>query len=270
MDGTNFNHLMASCFQQMGEVDLMLDMEVIPKRGKELPVSETLVKRLKERYGNRFVDLVMGDALYMAEGFINACKEDCGIDVLVKTDEVSLNIIKEAIALFQCAQIQPQKFREVEIQEGVDTKRCCSYKICAASGFHHEGIDRELKIAYVEEHYLKTKKETSFFSITTMTSLKALDMRNLGHERWSIETNGFNEQCDTKHLYSHKEIAQTAVILILFIAFNVFNLFMVIFDYKRDILPLYGAVKLTKKFFVMAPLVGEFCFYYQVNCLLPM
>ena len=190
----------------------------------------------------------------MASGFINVCKEECGIDVLVKTTEIDLNIVKSALSLFACARVCREKFPQVEILEGCDAQRNCSYKIFCARGFKHKGIDRELKIAWVEEFYFKKKRQESFSVITTMLELKALDMRELGHRRWSIENNGFkelNEQCNTKRIFSHQETAQCAVILILFIAFNLFNLFTAEIDYERDIRPVYGGVTLTKNFFVM-------------------
>jgi hypothetical protein len=257
IDGSKFGSVMASCFQQLGKVSIMLDLERIPKLGKELESSESLLLRLTNRYGRKFVDLLLLDGLYFAPCFINKSLKDCGIDVLIKMKEEAnkrnkLNIIEDAKELFK----NYDKFKgDIEYKEGFDKERMCSYKVWACEGLTFEGVEKTFKVAYVEEEYPKRKedKEERFSVATTMEELSALDMRELGHERWGVEiTDGFkelNEQCNTKHIFSHDPHAQIVVLLILFIAYNLFQLFNSTIDYEKDIRPVFGGVKLTKRFF---------------------
>ena len=46
IDGSQFGALMASCFAEIGPVCLLGGLEKIPKRGKELPASEQLLRKL--------------------------------------------------------------------------------------------------------------------------------------------------------------------------------------------------------------------------------
>ncbi len=40
---------------------MMVDLEEIPKRGKELPASYAPLRRCHEKYGYGFVDVIPGD-----------------------------------------------------------------------------------------------------------------------------------------------------------------------------------------------------------------
>jgi len=51
VDGTCFGSYMASCLEIVGPSALLIDMEPIPKRGKELPASSTLLRRVKTALG---------------------------------------------------------------------------------------------------------------------------------------------------------------------------------------------------------------------------
>jgi len=65
LDGSSFGRFQASCFEVVGPVSLMVDLEPIPKTGKELPSSYALLRRLTTVFGSAFVDLILGDGLYI-------------------------------------------------------------------------------------------------------------------------------------------------------------------------------------------------------------
>jgi len=64
IDGSGLGRLLASCFEIVDPVSLIVDLEPMEKRGKELPAGYALLRRLKAKMGTGFVDLILGDVLY--------------------------------------------------------------------------------------------------------------------------------------------------------------------------------------------------------------
>ena len=66
------------------DVDTVIDIH--PCRfGKELAAARNLLNGLRVESGLNFVDIIVGDALYMSKEHIRECKEDFECDVLVKS-----------------------------------------------------------------------------------------------------------------------------------------------------------------------------------------
>ena len=76
IDGSGFGRLLASCFEIVGPVSLMVDLQPYEKRGKELPASYALLRRLKAKLGEGFVNLILGDGLYLNAPFFNLCLDE--------------------------------------------------------------------------------------------------------------------------------------------------------------------------------------------------
>ena len=225
IDGSSFGRLLASCFEIVGPVSLMVDLEPMEKRGKELPASYALLRRLKAKLGEGFVNLILGDGLYLNAPFFNLCLDELKCEVLVKTDDTSLRIIQHASSLFEA---KDDPAFDIVTVCGVDTMRMRSYQITMAHGFFHQGIDVPLTVAKVEEVITSTGEVITFWVVTTATSLTPEELRELAHWRWDVENNGFkaaNQTVVTKRIYSHDSHAQTAVLLILFIVCNLLFLF---------------------------------------------
>jgi len=247
IDGSQFGRLMASCFAEIGSVCLMGGLEEIPKRGKELPASEQLLRKLLARFGPRWVDLVLLDGLYVAQGFLRVCLEECHIDFLIKTQEVGLTIIQDAMGIFRNYRTYAQ---DIERIEGADAERMVSYQVYALEGFFLEGVDASIKEAWVQEEDLRTGEQRVFWVLTSLVELTATEMRELAHWRWDIENNGFkslNNLVHTKHLYAHDLHAAEAMTLILFIAGNLLQLFLAQLT-RVEIEALFGKMKVTRRF----------------------
>jgi hypothetical protein len=163
IDGSKFGHFFASAFQVLGKVNLWLNLKVIPKWGKELPISKELLRELKVEFEEGFIDIILGDGLYVDKDFFNLCKKELKAEAVIKTTEESLNIIQDAKGLFLS-----ENFREeIEYREGVDEERLCHYKVYCCGGFYHEGVDFPLKVAFVQEDYLKEDKKEEFYVVST-------------------------------------------------------------------------------------------------------
>ena len=204
VDGTCWGGRYASAVEILGKPPVVIDFEPAPGQGHELATSETLLRRAVESFGKGFVDIVLGDGLYITQGMLRLCRNDLGTHLLVKTQELDgLNILKDAEALFGAGR---EFGSDVEHRSGIDLVRNLRYEVWAARGFRHEGFEEELKVARVVTEPLKgeAKRET-FWIITTDLNLSAEDMRELAHLRWWIENQGFralNEAMNSKHVWT--------------------------------------------------------------------
>ena len=247
IDGSCFGRFMASCFAEIGSVCLMGGLEAIPKFGKELPSSQRLLRRLLARFGPRWVDLLLLDGLYVAQGFLRVCLEECHVDFLIKTQEAGLDIIQDAMGLFRNYGAYAH---DIEYVQGTDAKRMVSYRVYALGGFFLEGVKASIKVAWVQEEDLRSGKQVEFWVLTSLEELTARQMRELAHWRWDIENNGFksfNCLVHTKHIYSHDLHAAEAMALILLIAGTVLQLFLSHVG-REELEAFFGKVKLTRVF----------------------
>jgi hypothetical protein len=226
IDGSGFGRLLASCFEIVGPVSLMVDLEPMDKRGKELPSSYVLLRRLLSVFGKGFVDLILGDGLYLNAPFFNLCLDELGTDVLVKTDDTTRCIIADAMGIFQSADMFTDG---ITTASGVDTPRMCAYQVMATDGFTLEGVEANLTVAWVRETNIRTGEQTEFWVITSISGLTPEELRELAHWRWDVENNGFkhlNQTVVTKRIYSHNPVAQAACLLILFAVCNLLQIFI--------------------------------------------
>lgn len=245
IDGSCFGKLRASCFAQLGAICLMADFERFDKQGQELEASTRLLERLCTRFGKGFVDLILLDGLYMAQGFIRTAL-DQGIDVLIKTDEETLDIIQDARGLLLH---ENAKTFGVQIVAGTDEKRLRTYEVRVLGGLFHKGVKAPFQVAYVQEQEIKTDKAYAFSVLTTRTDLTPNQVRELAHGRWDEENNGFkamNHLGHTKHLYAHDPTAQQAVIFILMTVANLLQLFDASIP-DETVYRLLGKLKRTKR-----------------------
>ena len=87
----------------------------------------------------------------------------------MKTDDTSLLIIQDAMALFANAELFSEKLEQLS---GVDAcgrrrsciarLRMCDYQVIMTSGFQMAGIDVPLSVAWVVEEDLRTQKQDQF------------------------------------------------------------------------------------------------------------
>ena len=224
VDGTCWGKQYASAVEILGDPPVVLDFQRAPGEGHELAASATVLRRVFEEFGKGFVDIVLGDGLYITQEMMRLCREDLGTHLLVKTKELgTLLILQDAEALFSAS---GEMARGVERMEGVDVERDFRFRLWAARGFHHAEFEGELKVARVQTEPLKGKaKSETFWIVTTDPTLSGNDMRELAHRRWSIENHGFralNDAMNSKHVWTRgKNSAQTfeALMLLMLLSF---------------------------------------------------
>jgi len=223
VDGSQFGGFYGCVLQVLGEANLLLDIEPTTGKGKELPTSRILLQRAFDEYGSGFVDLFLLDGLYKDRKTINLILSK-GSHVLVKTTETRLNIIKDANGLFT----HWKKFPGVDYQKGFDVGRLCEYQVWSCGSFHLCGVKEDIKVAHVLEYYIKEDRHEDFWVLCSDEKLSGLQMREGGHIRWTIENNGFkalDDQTNCDHVYTHNVHTFLALMLMIFIGWNLLLLF---------------------------------------------
>jgi hypothetical protein len=222
VDGTMMGKREASVLELLGGHAAVLDVEPSAGRGHELAASEKVLRRACKRHDKGFVEILLGDGLYITERMLRLCRKGLGMHLLVKTQELgTLSILKDAEAIFTSAETRS----EVEYIAGRDAQRKLEYHVWAARGFHHGRFADPLKVARMRIRPLrgprKGKSET-WWIITTDETLTAAQMRELAHRRWSIENHTFralNGHVNSKHVWTRgADAAFTFEVLLLLMA----------------------------------------------------
>lgn len=233
VDGYDTGSGLASGLQILtGRSPFLVDADPYEKDGKELPASTALIQRAATRHGKGFVDLVLGDPLYVSGPFWTECRK-CGVHVLVKGETAKkedLLVLREARDL--CAAGGDSAL--VEHAQGTDAARGVTYEVSAVRGLKHDTYAGTVKVALVTETRLKPRSGkhanrpnvSVFWVITTDEDLTAEEMRELGHLRWTIENLGFrslNAHLGSKRTWTRgkcKKETFPVLLLLMFLAFN--------------------------------------------------
>ena len=238
VDGYDTGSGMASGLQILaGCSPFLVDAEPYDKDGKELPSSTALIQRAATRHGKGFVDLLLGDPLYVSGPFWTECRK-CGVHVLVKGETAKkegLLVLREARDLCAAGGDSPL----VERARGTDAARGVTYEVSAVRGLKHDTYAGTVKVALVTETQLKPRKGkhakrpnvSSFWVIVTDENLTADEMRELGHLRWTVENQGFrslNAHLGSKRTWTrgkYRKETFPVLLLLMFLAFNIANEF---------------------------------------------
>ena len=227
------------------EQRVILDLEPYENRGKELPASKRLLDRAGSLLPDVFLNLIMADGLYVTQYHFNQCLQR-GCDVLVKTKEKDLLIIKDADGCFDHYQDYADTIEHVT---GTDAERNKTFEIFRLGNFPMAGVKKLLNIARITETDIHTGESETYYVVTTRDDLVALEMRELSYLRWSIENIGFkllNSLCHSKHGYLKQKAACLNLLFLLITGFNTLLLFLT--SHRSECRQLFPGMKSTIKF----------------------
>jgi hypothetical protein len=206
----------------------MLDAETqLPGEG-EVATAMRLLTRVVENYPRAF-DVVVADALYAASTFFKLAIEKKK-DVVVVLKENCPELLKDAT---RCFSDQPPT-------QSWDTgKRKVE---CWDEGGFEAGPQSGQPLRVVKSHETKAPvrrqldkkvevETTTWFWMTTLSPHRASTAAvvALGHSRWCIENEGFNELAtrqQANHVYKHDPTAILNFWLISLLSFNIFQSFI--------------------------------------------
>lgn len=233
---TQYHHNHVTAQLVFHNFSLLLDIEPqLPGEG-EREAAQRLLKRILADYPRAF-DVVVADALYCCAPFINSVV-DSGKDIVVVAKDDRFDIVKDAERFFQ------NKPPDLVTKDKKVERQCWD-----DSGFLWQEVKCPLRVVKTVETKTirrqldgKVMQETSSWMwVTTLPTIRASTKTvvQIGHGRWKIENNGFNEMVNhwyADHVYKHDPAAIINFWLLCVMAFNIFRVF-----YLRNLKPVVQA-----------------------------
>jgi hypothetical protein len=193
-----YYHRAVGCQIVSSPVKSFLALEWLqPGEGEETAAVRLLAK-LPDLYGSRFFDILLLDALYAQTAVLDLL-EEIGWDAVISLKQNQRDLYQSAVRLF--ARRAPDA--GCTEQHG---GKCYQAQLWDTEGLPFSGEDpRPVRVVRSEEtvtenHYRQgqPKAESSsheWLWITTLDSqtFPAVQIRRLGHDRWKLENNGWNE-----------------------------------------------------------------------------
>jgi len=217
------------CAQLRGpDLSVVLDLEPIRPGEEEAAAALRLLGRMRRLYGPRFFDAVTVDAWYTKGPFIKAVQR-LGWGVIAVLKQERYDIYQEATALMAQAPARPWQWeeRQIELREVRDLP------------FTDPAIGT-MRVVQAHEQWSERRQpggqkttvaQQSFWRWLVSRELEGIPAQGIwrmGHARWGIENHVFNELTQHYHLEHcphHHPVAIVAWLLILMLAFNLFEWF---------------------------------------------
>jgi hypothetical protein len=205
--------------------EYLLDMELQRRGEDEVGTAKRLLKRVLKRYPRAF-DVVLADALYAVAPFINYLWARRKYSLIVLKQECRA-IYKDALGLMQTMEARVGEYRG---------RRCAWWDVGELGSW--DEVKMKMRVVRSEEHW-EVRRQTSkqldpqrseWMWVTNLPTTLASSQAvvRLGHRRWDIENQGFNELVNgwhTSHVYRHDPVAIEAFYLAAFLAYNLFQAF---------------------------------------------
>jgi len=229
---TQYYHRMAA-FQLVGEGwSLLVDAEPVKRGEDEVEAAMRLLERVIAAYPRAF-DVVIGDSLYAQGRFFNY--------VLSKGKHVMAVLKDKRRELWKDLQGLWSQMAPVEVHWRGATCQC--WDIENLSTWEQVSVPvrviRSVETRSVRRHISgKVEQQTTEWVWVTTLPVSRISTRAgvaLGHSRWTLENQGFNEMVNrwyADHVYRHHGTAILVMWLLAMLCLNVFLAF-----YRRNLKP---------------------------------
>jgi hypothetical protein len=223
---TQYYHRQVTAMLLSKDYPILLDAEMLRPGEDELGAARRLLERVLVNYPRAF-DVVLGDALYSdAKTYALIVRHHKDVLSVLKKNQESLLIDAEAIM----QQTQPV----LDHDDGE-----IWHQVHDVGGFEPwAGSKKELRVVRSRKRWqvrrqidgCKESQESHWMWTTTCTPQRATHQAVvvLGHARWDIENQGFNETVNrwhADHVYKHSTQAILNFWLMAMLAFNLFYTF---------------------------------------------
>ena len=209
-----------------GDRLFLLDCEIQRAGENEVGCATRLLKRVLKEYPRAF-EVVLGDGLYAQGPFFKMVEEHGKYSIAVLKDD-RRDLMGDAMGLF------------LQMQPVVSQKRKKHAQTWDMEGFTSwEGFGKAVRIVRsLETQTLRRRKSgqeerivRDWVWVTTLpqTMASTQTIVVLGHKRWAIENQGFNELVNAwhgDHIYKHDAGAIEAFWLTLLLAYNLYHAFV--------------------------------------------
>lgn len=228
---TQYYHRWAVAMLVGEGVEIFLDVEPQRPGESEVGAASRLLRRVHQRYPRAF-DVVLADALYAQRPFFREVLA-LGKDAMAVLKNEDQALVQEVRSL--CEIVPPKE------HTAGSTRRTCwdlSDLPWDADG-QMVRVVRSEETTTVRRQLTKEEEETfsSWMWVSTLSSSRASTRTviDLGHRRWAIENEGFNEGVNAwymDHVYHHEPRAMEVMLLLVMLAYNLLHIF-----YDRNLKP---------------------------------
>jgi len=207
---------------------VLLDLEMQRPGEGEIAAAERLFLRLLEN-GPRAFNVVAGDALYLDPRLCRLIR-DSNKDFIAVLKNENRALIQDFRALMEFQDGPPLQFE-------YNGKQCHCHDIEGFTSWTQ--LDAPVRVVRSEETRTVRRQLTKddeeqrseWLWATSLSKAKALThtVVRIGHGRWGIENEGFNElvhDWHADHVYHLNTNAITAILLLVFLAYNVFHVWL--------------------------------------------
>jgi hypothetical protein len=215
-----------------GDLSVMLDIEPVCPGEDELVAARRLIERAVKAYPRAF-DVVAGDGLYAnTEWFLFVLS--LGKDALAVLKENRPNLLDDARTRFEFlpgADLSEGKVqRQVWDFDGFTSWPDLAPQVRVVRSLETRTVRRQ------RDDQVETRT-SNWYWVTTHATLHARTAAvvHMGHDRWSIENQGFNELVNrwhADHVYKHHPTAILVFVLLALLCLNLFVAF-----YYRNLKP---------------------------------
>jgi hypothetical protein len=213
------------------KLSVILDLEPMRQGEEECAAALRLLARLRESYGPRFFDLLLVDAWYTKGPFLKAAVE-MGWPVISVLKQERYDIYREALALTQGppGHTIERAGRKVEIWDLRPMTFTDTYTEPVRVVRVRESWKERERIG--GQWVIKEKEENWIWIVAgDLDGYAAEVIRDLGHFRWKIENNAFNELTQAwrlTHCAHHHPVSLQVLLWIKIIAFTLFHAYAIL------------------------------------------
>ena len=216
-------------------LSVLLDVEPMRAGQEECAAALRLLRRMRQKYGARFLDLVVVDAWYTNGPFLKTVAEELGWPVVAVLKQERWDIYQEALTL-----TAGQPTQVVARGEGPNQRRVEIGDVGALR--FSDTYTAPVRVVRVRERWTErtqqgkewktVDKEQTWIGVVAgeLDGYDGAAIRDFGHLRWKIENNAFCELTQHWHLTHvahHKPVAVLALLWIKIIAFTLFHAFAI-------------------------------------------
>jgi len=214
-------------------LSVILDVEPMRQGEEECAAALRLLRRMRQKYGVRFLDLVVVDSWYANGPFLKTVVEELGWPGIAVLKYERYEAHLEALALTngqKPTRVVERDGRQVEIWDVPSLRFTDSY---AGPVRVVRVRERWAQRQRVGQQWKTEEKEQNWIWVVAgdLDGYDGAVLRDLGHLRWKIENNAFGELTQHWHLTHcahHHPVAVVALLWIKIIAFALFHAFAIL------------------------------------------
>jgi len=228
MDGERiqYYHRNVTAMLRAGSRCFILDVESQRRGEDEIATALRLYARLVREYPRAF-DVVVVDGLYARAPFFRRVL-DSGKDVIAVLKNEERDLMEDARGLFES--LSPVEDWQGRVQRLYwDVEGFTSWPQLGRAVRVVRSVERSSIRRQIDDRIEQQQAEWIWVTTLSVQEASTRTVVDLGHGRWSIENEGFNELVSdwhTDHVFRHHPKAMVNFLFIAFLAYNLFHAFV--------------------------------------------